>query len=61
MADPDLELRGVGGGGLIYLPCWLFSLLSFLHFFPKIRGGGGVGGPLRAPPPVPPLSCYFTD
>ena len=38
MADPDLELRGVGGGGgggLIYLPCWLFSLLSFLHFLPQ--------------------------
>ena len=35
-----------GGGGravLIYLPCWLFSLLSFLPFVP------------RAPPLDPPL------
>ena len=27
-----------GGLVLIYLPCWLFSLLSFLGFLPKIRG-----------------------
>ena len=36
-ADPDLELSG-GGGGFIYLPCRLFSVLSFLLFLPKIRG-----------------------
>ena len=42
MADPDLELRGVGGAVLIFLPCWSFSLQSFL-FLPKIRGGGGPG------------------
>ena len=31
VADPDLE----PAGGLIYLPCWPFSLLSFLLFYPK--------------------------
>ena len=38
VADPDLELRGGGGGGwavLIYLPCRPFSLQSFLLFYPK--------------------------
>ena len=36
MADPDLELRWEGrGGGVIYLPCWLFSLLLFLLFYTK--------------------------
>ena len=35
LGDPDLELRGEVGGGLIYLPDWLFSLLSFLLFYPK--------------------------
>ena len=48
VADPDLELRGAPV--LIYLPCWPFSLHSFLVFFlPKISGGGGGGwgiGPL---------------
>ena len=42
VVDPDLELGGAGV--LIYLPCWPFSLLSFLLFLPKIRGGGP--GPL---------------
>ena len=51
--DQDLELTGGGGGGanLIYLPCLLFSLLSFLRFLPKIRGAGAT----RAPPLDPPL------
>ena len=45
VADPELELRGrgggVGGGGFdLYLPCWLFSLLSFFLFLPKVRGPG---------------------
>ena len=47
VADPDLELRGRGGGGylvLIYSPCWRFSLQSFLLFLLKIR---------RAPGPSP--------
>ena len=31
VVDPDLELRGGGGGAvLIFLPCWPFSLQSFL-------------------------------
>ena len=56
MAGPDLELRRWGGGGggggrggggggrscMIFLPCWSFSLQSFLLFLPKIRGGGGI-------------------
>ena len=33
VADPDVEGRGEGGGGLIYLLCWSFSLLSFLLFY----------------------------
>ena len=49
VADPDLELRGGGGRGgggvLILLPCWPFSLESFLLFLSKIRGGGGHPGP----------------
>ena len=39
MADPDLELRGGGGGGLDLLALLDFSLQSFLLFLPKIRGG----------------------
>ena len=42
VAYPDLEIME-GGGGLIYLPCRLFSLLS-----PKIRRGPD-------PPIDPPL------
>ena len=41
MTDQDLDEGGWGWGGLIYLPCWLFSLLLFLLFLTKIRGGGG--------------------
>ena len=46
VADPDLELRGGGGGNpvLTYLPCRPFSLQSFLLFLPKIRGGPGPPG-----------------
>ena len=32
------------------MPCWLFPLLSFLLFLPKIRGRG------PGPPLVPPLT-----
>ena len=41
VADPDLELRGTPV--LICLPCWPFSLQSFLLFLPKIRGAGPPG------------------
>ena len=44
VADPDLKLKG-RGAVLIYLPCWLFSLLSFLLFFTKNKGGGGGSSP----------------
>ena len=33
VAGADLELKR--GPVLIYLPCWLFPLLSFLLFYPK--------------------------
>ena len=49
VADPDLELREGGGGGgavLIYLPCWPFSLQSFLLFFTQNKGRRGGGGAL---------------
>ena len=45
MADTELEIGSGGGGGrgvgmvLIFLPCWPFSVQSFLPFMPKIRGG----------------------
>ena len=42
MADPELDLRKGGGGGLNYLPWWPFSVLPFLLFYQKGRGGGGV-------------------
>ena len=39
VADPNLELHVRGGGGsgavLISLPCWPFSLQSFLLFLPN--------------------------
>ena len=35
--QPDLELKGEGGQFLFCLPCWLFSLLGFRLFLPKIR------------------------
>ena len=38
VVDADLELR-LGEEGVIYLPCWLLSLQSFLLVLPKIRGG----------------------
>ena len=39
VADLDLELRGGGGGGLIYLPCWLNlpSVVSSFFTQNKIR------------------------
>ena len=33
--------KGEWGGGLFCLPCWLFFLLWFLPFLPKIRWGPG--------------------
>ena len=41
MADPDVEQRR---GSSCDIRGWLSSLLSFLHFLPKISGGGGGGG-----------------
>jgi len=43
VAVPDLELRRAGGAGavLTYVPCWLFSLLSFLPFFTQNKARGG--------------------
>ena len=38
VADPDLELRGGGGGGLITLLAFLPSVIS--SFLPKISGDG---------------------
>ena len=40
----------MGGSVLIYLPCWPFSLKSFLLFLPKIKGGGEGA---RSPGPSP--------
>ena len=56
VVDPDLEPMGMGkgGGGLFYLPFWLFFLLSFLFLLSKIRGGGGPGPP---PPSSSPRSA----
>ena len=51
MADPDLQLRGGGGGrlDLLALPAIFPSVIS--SFLPKIRGARGA----RAPPLDPPL------
>ena len=47
MVDPDLELRGEGGGFLSHAqPAFLPS--EILFFLPKIRRGGR--GPLLDPP-----------
>ena len=46
VADPDLELRGGGGGGLITLLAFLPSVIS--SFFTQNKRG-------RAPPLDPPL------
>ena len=46
VAEPDLELSGVGVGAVfIYLPRWPFSLLSFLLFdpSPSPRSATGTG------------------
>ena len=56
VADPDLELRGGGGGGvldLLALSAIFPSVIS--SFLPKIGGGG----PRAPPPPLdPPLVCW---
>ena len=43
VADPDFELKRGPSLDLLALPA--FSLLSFLLFLPKIRGGPGPPGP----------------
>ena len=53
VADPDLQIRGVGGGGSYKK---IFQPLG-PHFGPKIRGEHA-GGP-RAPPLDSPLYCFF--
>ena len=59
VADPDLEQKGgwgVGGGGggggydLLALLAFLPSVISFLNFLPKIRGG----------PPQPPRAPLYS-
>ena len=54
MADPDLELRGLGRFVLLALPVFLPSVIS--SFFAEIRGRG-IGSP--APPLDPTLVTYF--
>ena len=55
VADPDLELRGCVV--LIYLPYWLFSLLSFLLFLPQIMR---VPSPRSATDLVKGVKVFFT-
>ena len=50
----DTEFVETGkGADLIYLPCRLFSLLSFLHFFFFTQNKGEKGQAPRNPPPDP--------
>lgn len=50
VADPDLELKG-GGGGFNFLALLVFltSVISFLLSKIHVRGGVGVGGPGPSP------------
>ena len=48
--------RGGKGAVFIYLPCWLFSLLSFCHFFLFTQNKGSLGPPLD-----PPMAMFFTQ
>ena len=57
VADPDLELGGGGGGVLIFLPCWPFTLQSFLLFVAKIRGAWAP--PLDLPLISPMYNCWL--
>jgi len=41
VADPDLELRVVGGGDGVRLLCWLFLILQLFCFMQNNKGGGG--------------------
>ena len=53
VADPDLELRGGGGGGLDLLAMAAIFPSVISSFLPKIRGGGPRAP--RAPPLDPSL------
>ena len=59
VADPDLELRKEGPV-LIYLPCWLFSFLSFLLFLSKITWRDTPRSARQTPPLDPPLLVHHT-
>ena len=47
MGDPDLELRGGGGGVLLALPSFLLSVIS--SFFTQNKGRGAGPPPLDSP------------
>ena len=54
VADPDLERRGGGGGGLDLLALSAIFPSVISSFFTQSKGGGRTP---RAPPLDPPLQC----
>ena len=61
VADPNIELGVIAVGAVLFhLPCWLFSLLSFVLFLPNIRG---VCTPLAPPIDLPllKLAGFFSN
>ena len=55
VADPDLELRGGGGGGLDLLAMAAIFPSVVSYFFTQNKGGGQMP---RAPPLDLPLVCH---